>query len=132
MSKPSSPSLADVQAAFIQWRRTRTTRRTPPALRRHAVGLLAEHRISDVMAALGVDHRRLSRWRREVSALTGSTADGDFIELPMASRPAPVPSVGVSLTLTRQAGDGSALSIAGQLSETQWRWALRLLQETGA
>jgi transposase-like protein len=135
MLKESHPRLADVQAAFAQWRHTRTTARTPLALRQQAVGLLAEHRISEVMSALGVNHGQLSRWRREVSTATGVTTDSAFIELPTALCPAPevaLPPAGVSLTLTRAAPDGSAVSITGQLSEAQWRWALRLLQERGA
>ena len=60
MPKESHPSLAEVQSAFEAWRKHRPTRSTPPALRAQAVGLLAHHRISEVMNALHVDHRRLS------------------------------------------------------------------------
>ena len=49
------------------------------------------------------------------------------LEPPAATR-APAAAV---LTLTRQAGDGSTLSIQGELSPGQWRWALALLQEAG-
>ena len=135
MPKESQASLADVQAAFAEWRRTRTTRRTPRVLRQQAVGLLAEHRISEVMRALGVNHDQLSRWRRAVSTAPGTTTDDAFIELPMVSDPTPalpIPSSDVALTLARQAPDGSVVSISGQLSEAHWRWALRLLQERGA
>lgn len=135
MSNHRSPRLADVQAAFAQWRRTRTTHRTPLALRQQAVGLLAEHRISEVTSALGVNHGQLNRWRREVSPATDTTTDSAFVELPMALRPAPevaLPPAGVSLTLTRQTSDGGTLSISGQLSEAQWRWAMSLLQESEA
>ena len=128
MPKESHPRLADVQAAFAQWRRTRTTLRTPLVLRQQAVGLLAEYRISEVMNALGVNHGQLSRWRREVSPAPAATTDSAFIELPTVSDPA-LASPGIALTLTRQAMDGRAISISAELSEAQWRWALRLLQE---
>lgn len=128
MPKESPPRLADVQAAFAQWRRTRTTLRTPLALRRQAVGLLAEYRISEVTSALGVNHGQLSRWRREVSPATAAATDSAFIELPTVSDPA-LPSPGIALTLTRQSSEGGTLWVSGQLSEAQWRWALRLLQE---
>jgi hypothetical protein len=36
------------------------------------------------------------------------------------------------MTLTRQAVDGSAVSISVELSEAQWRWALNLLQASGS
>ena len=131
MPKESHPRLADVQAAFAQWRRTRTTLRTPLVLRQQAVGLLAEYRISEVMNALGVNHGQLSRWRREVSPAPAATTDSAFIELPTVSDPA-LASPGIALTLTRQAMDGRAISISAELSEAQWRWALRLLQEQGS
>lgn len=134
MSIPPSRRLAEVQKAFAQWRQNRTGQRVPLALRQQAVALLADHRISEVMARLRVDHRALSRWRRELSALPAGSPVGEFIELPGVPEPvADVPggAAGVSMTLTRQAGEGSAWSVSGQLSETQWRWALALLQEAG-
>jgi hypothetical protein len=133
MSTSPSSRLAEVQAAFVQWRQSRTGQRVPLALRRQAVALLADHRISEVMGTLRVDHRALTRWRRELSEPSSGSQDGAFIELPVAgplSR-APASSAGVSMTLTRQGGDGSRLSVSGQLSEAQWRWALALLQEAG-
>ena len=135
MSEQNLPSLRDVQAAFAHWRASGTPRRTPPALRAQAVSLLSHHRISEVINALGLDHRRLSRWRRALSASEHAVPVNDFIALPMASDLAsalPIPSSGVALTLTRQAPDGSAISISGQLSDAQWRWALRLLRESEA
>ena len=130
MSNQNRPSLNEVQRAFAQWRASGQRRRTPAALRAQAVGLLAEHSVSEVMTALRVDHRRLSRWRREVAA-----PNSDFIELPAAALGEPVDAVAsapVSLTLTRQGADGSAVSIAGELNAVQWRWALGLLQEREA
>ena len=134
MSEQNLPSLRDVQAAFAHWRASGRPRRTPPALRAQAVSLLARHRISEVMTALGLDHRRLSRWGRALSASEPPVGVTDFIELPavaMEKATLTAPPV-AALTLTRQAPDGSAISISGQLSDAQWRWALRLLRESEA
>ena len=132
MSPSPSSRLVEVQAAFAEWRRNRTGQRVPLALRQQAVALLADHRISEVIATLRVDHRALTRWRRELSELTPGSLAGEFIDLPAgpiveaAASPA-----GIALTLNRQAGDGNTWSVSGQLSEAQWRWALGLLQEAG-
>lgn len=134
MPNPSSPKLAEVQAAFAEWRQNRTGQRIPLHLCQQAVALLADHRISEVMAALRVDHRALSRWRRELSNPTPGSPVSEFIDLPGGAGPlaqGPACSAGVSMTLTRQGGDGSRLSVSGQLSAAQWRWALGLLQEAG-
>lgn len=134
MPIPPSSRLAEVQAAFVEWRQNRTGQRIPLALRQQAVALLIDHRISEVMATLRVDHRALTRWRRELSALKGDGPMQGFIELPEAPVPVEEASgvtMGVSMTLTRQAGDGSSLSVSGSLNEAQWRWALALLQEGG-
>jgi primosomal replication protein N len=129
MSKKSDLSLADVQQAFAHWRRERPTYSVPPALRAQAVGLLAQHRVSDVMKALRLDHRRLSRWRRELAATNAAIAVSDFVELPAAALKAPaVVLPALALTLTRQAVDGSTVTIAGTLNAVQWRWALEMLQ----
>jgi hypothetical protein len=125
MSKKNGLNLADVQQAFAHWRRERPTYSVPAALRAQAVGLLAEHRISDVVTALRLDHRRLSRWRRELAA-SATPAVSEFVALPLVPVAAPA---ALALTLTRQASDGSTLSIAGALDAGQWRWALTLLRE---
>ena len=120
MPNKSHFSLAEVQRAFEAWRQSGRTRTTPVALRAQAVNLLAEYSVREVMKALHVDHQRLSRWERELSA--PPLPDNGFVELPAA-----LPSI--ALTLTRQAVDGSAVSISAELSEAQWRWALGLLKE---
>ena len=130
MLKKSQPKLAEVQRAFEAWRQSGRTRITPRELRIQALNLLGEYRISDVMKALHVDHRRLSRWREELSASETGLAANAFVELPAAAKPTlEAPSSSVAMTLTRQAGDGSTLSIQAELSEVQWRWAVGLLQE---
>jgi hypothetical protein len=131
MLKISHPQLADVQRAFEAWRQSGRTRTTPPALRAQAVQLLAEYSVREVIRALHVDHRRLSRWERELSAAS-ALPDNAWVELPAVGvEPTAVPPA-VSMTLTRQAVDGSAVSISAELSEAQWRWALRLLQASGS
>jgi hypothetical protein len=132
MSKQSHPSLAEVQSAFANWRTHRQPRVTPLELRAQAVNLLARYRVTEVMNALRVDYRQLSRWRREVLALETGLPDTDFVELPAAMPELPAVAPVTQLTLTRHGADGSGVSISGELSEAQWRWALRLLQEMGA
>ncbi len=134
MSEQNLPSLEEVQAAFARWRASGQVWRTPPTLRAQAVGLLTRHRIGEVTKALGVDHQRLSRWRSELSTSRVAVTAEEFVELPPA-RVEESLMAGVadsaSLTLTRHAGDGSAISIQGQLSAAPWRWALALLREPG-
>jgi hypothetical protein len=130
MPNRSAPRLAEVQGAFDAWRQRGQPRITPLELRRQAVNLLANYSISVVMKALRLDHRRLSRWRRELAA---APALPTFVEVPaLAPEPAaPLPAV-LSLTLTRQTASGHTVSIQGELNAAQWRWALDLLQETGS
>jgi len=130
MSEQNQPALHEVQAAFAHWRASGGPRRTPPTLRAQAVSLLARHSVSEVMTALRVDHRRLSRWRRELSTGDAAAAVGEFIELPAVALAEPaVVAAPALLTLTRQRADGEAVSIQGELSAGQWRWALALLRE---
>lgn len=133
MLKQSHPSLADVQSAFETWRKNRRPHVTPPALRAQAVGLLAEYSLRDVMKALHVDHRRLSRWRCELLAPETPLLVNGFVELPLAplKKTAATPPL-AELTLTYHGADGRAVSLTGQLSEAQWRWALGLLQGQGS
>jgi len=133
MPKKSHSNLAEVQSAFAAWRQRGRTRTTPLVLRAQAVNLLAEYSVRAVMKALHVDYRRLSRWRRELSVSAVPLPDNGFVELPAAPLKKPAvtaPPPLTQLTLTRQAPDGSALSISAELSEAQWRWALGLLQES--
>ncbi len=84
MSNQSHPSLAEVQSAFANWRTHHQPRVTPLELRAQAVNLLARYRVTEVMNALRVDYRQLSRWRRERSVLEAGLPDTDFVELPAA------------------------------------------------
>lgn len=134
MSEPSYGSLEEVQEAFARWRAGGRSWRTPTSLRLQAVALLERYRIREVTQALGVDYKRLNRWRRELSNPNQPMACEPFVDLP-AVEPEPSATIQASastmLTLTRQARDGSTLSIQGELSPGQWRWALELLKEAG-
>lgn len=124
MPKKSHSNLAEAKSAFEAWRQSGRTRTTPVELRAQAVNLLAEYSIREVMKALHVDHRRLSRWERELSASEISLPVNGFVEL-LSAPPEQVAALGlpsIALTLTRQAADGSAVSISAELSEAQWRW----------
>jgi len=126
MANRSVPSLAEVQSAFDAWRQRGRPHITPEELRRQAVNLLADHSIRSVQNALRLDHRRLTRWRRELAA---EPALPTFVEVPaLVPKPtAPLPAM-LALTLTRHGSDGSSLSIQGELDAVHWRWALDLLE----
>ena len=133
MNEPNPPSLSEVQAAFVQWRESGKPRHTPAALREQAVALLASHSMSEVMQALRVDHRRLSRWRRALFPPPAAEPMSGFVELPpagvgKATRAVAAPA-SAQLTFTRQAGEGCTVSVAGELRAEHWRWALGLLEE---
>ena len=132
MSEQNPASLEEVQAAFARWRASGRISRTPAGLRAQAVELLGRYRIGEVIKALGVDHQRLSRWRLELSS-SAAAAPEPFVDLPPARGEQSTGVWGLesaALTLTRQGRDGSQLSIQGELSAAQWRWALALLQES--
>lgn len=124
-------SLAELQDAFARWRQTRRPRQIPPALGANAVALLGRHRTNEILRTLGIDHRTLMRWKRqygEGEAVTSPTPA--FVALPAPASPVVAPRAteeALALTLTRQAGDGTALSLDGQLTLGQWRAALTLL-----
>lgn len=132
MNEQNPLSLSEVQAGFAHWRASGKTRHTPAALREQAVALLASHSMSEVMRTLRVDHRRLSRWRQAFSAVPPPLPQS-FVELPSVAMAAPATPtsepVSASLTLTRQAADGRAVSIGAELPAEHWRWALRLLEQ---
>lgn len=128
----SHPRLHEVQEAFARWRRECPRGHTPQELRAQAVSLLSHYRISEVMKALKLDHRRLSRWRREGSSMPAEAARGEFVELPVAEPMgvgAPPAETALVLTLSRHEAEGYTVSLSGALSAAQWRWALALLRE---
>ena len=132
-------SLAELQEAFARWRQTRRPRQIPPALGANAVALLGQHRTTEILKALRIDHRTLKRWKGQYGGgaeAAPKVSAAAFVTL------APPPSVAAEaacevsdtmLKFTRQAGDGTALSVEGRLTLAQWRAAMSLLQsEEGA
>lgn len=131
--KASPPlTLSAVEGEFAEWRRERCPRHTPMPLKAHAVALLSEYSISHVCQRLRINHGTLKRWRQ---AVTPEAEAMGFVELvPPALKGLSedgVPTL-ATLTLTHTRADGSALSMSGQLSEAQWRWARELLAGTGS
>jgi len=133
---PASLSLEQVAQAFSDWRASGRTRRTPSQLQRQAASLLDQHSVSTVIKALGLDRKRLKVWRQALLSNEPAVSPSpDFHDVPAANRQmTPMPlgtldSSGLSLTLTRQSADGSAVSISGHLEAAGWRWALKLLRE---
>jgi hypothetical protein len=125
-------TLAAVESEFAEWRRRRSPRHTPSPLKAQAVSLLREHSISQVCQRLRINHGTLTRWRQ---AVTPEAEAMGFVELgPCALKGLSEDGVSTlaTLTLTYTRADGSALSMSGQLSEAQWRWARELLAETGS
>lgn len=131
MSLEPELNLAELQEAFARWRETRRPRQIPAALGANAVALLGRHRTNEILRTLGIDHRTLMRWKRRYGAGEAAAALAPaFVALP----PAPVVAgaavaeeEALTLTLSRQAGDGAVWSLAGTLTPGQWRAALTLL-----
>ena len=120
------PTLAETEAHFAEWRRTRTKPRTPTRLKEQAVALLSRHSRGEVCKRLGVGHAMLKRWQSEV----GQHEAAAFIALPTVAASTSSGLEGrTPLKLTRQRVDGEVISVEGELSEAQWRWALGLLAE---
>jgi hypothetical protein len=132
MSTNRQRSLVELEQALAQWRSHRQGGRIPPWIRAQAVGLLGQHRASEIKAALGINHGMLKRWRAQCNGMMGTdhaVEPPDFVALPPqgpCQGEAPRERA-LSLTLSRHAGDGSAVSVAGTLSWDQWHQALRLL-----
>ncbi len=127
MTTNPPPTLASVAQQFADWRRTRTNLKTPLALREQAVNLLASHPVGQVCKGLNINHDMVKRWRRELVAELPVPA---FVTLP-AALPSPQHDEAqrLELTLAHQGADGSTLSLSGQLSPTQWRWAVQLVHQ---
>ena len=133
-----SPNLTEVAEEFAYWRRTRTSPRTPEELQQKAVKLLDHYRVNEVLKALSLCHKGLTRWKQRWSSESGevlSRSSTGFVRLPASaqrnSQAAALPAQ-MSLKLTRQIGENESLSIEGELSEKHWHWALELLYERGS
>lgn len=133
MNLEAELSLSELQEAFAEWRQTRRPRKIPPKLGANAVALLGQHRTNEILRTLGIDHRTLMRWKREYGTEQGSGADGRagaFVALPSSPEAAAqsvAKALATPLKVTRHACDGTALSLEGQLTLSQWRAALSLL-----
>lgn len=129
-----SPTLESVSAEFADWRRQRTTSRTPEKLQRQAVELLSDYRVGEVLKALRLSHKSLKRWRQrwsESAVVEPSDPQSEsFIALP-AIKPAMLPDIEptqqIALKLSYQESDDRTLAIEASLTDGQWRWALELL-----
>jgi hypothetical protein len=127
MSLKPKLNLAELQEAFARWRETRRPRQIPAALGANAVALLERHGTNEILRTLGIDHRTLMRWKRRYGKAEAAPA---FVELPAPTPALEAPVVegeALALTLTRHAGDGTALSLEGELTPEQWRVAVALL-----
>lgn len=126
-------NLPELQEAFARWRQARRPRQIPPALGANVVALLGRYRTNELLRALKIDHRTLMRWKRQYGAGAAvASPAAAFVALPALAPPAAeAEEEAVALTLTRHAGDGTALSLAGKLTLGQWRAALILLAAEG-
>lgn len=129
-------SLAELQGEFLRWRETRRPRQVPTPLRVNAVALLSTHSASEILNTLGINHQMLKRWRgrygdtSETSTPPASAAfvpltGGDEVMSPSFER------LESRLKITRQSADGTALSMEGELTLSQWRMAMTLLKAEG-
>ena len=122
----STPSLAEVEAQFVDWRRHRIHSQTPESLKIQALALLEAHSIREVCRTLRLNYDTLKRWRQQQRP-EARAGDG-FVALEPVSLPTTT-TPRVALTLTHQARDGGSLSISGELSQTDWAWAWELLRQ---
>lgn len=134
MPSLESPTLESVSAEFADWRRERSTPRTPEHLQRQAVELLNAYRISEVLKALRLSYKSLKCWRQRWSesevSLPSHRQSESFLALPVikpAILPGLEPSQRIALKLSCQESDGKTLAIEASLNSVQWRWALELL-----
>jgi transposase-like protein len=83
----SPTTLTEVAELFSSWRERRPSKRahTPTHLKQLAVALLTQYPMNTVANALGTNHGRLSRWRRELDtsrSVSDISSEHEFVELP--------------------------------------------------
>lgn len=125
-------SLAELQVEFARWRATRSPRQVPTPLRVNTVALLSKHSTSEILKTLKINHTMLKRWRErygEEPPPVSAPSQKEFVTLSAADElTAPASERFDSrLKITRQAADGTALSLEGELTLSQWRVAMTLL-----
>jgi hypothetical protein len=121
-------NLADLQAAFAEWRETRQPRSVPTALRVNTLALLGQHPTGEILRTLGINHSMLRRWKDQQGIGSGPA----FVALPGPGATSGAErTVGpnrdtavLNLTIRREA---DSLALSGELSLAQWRAALSLL-----
>ena len=115
---PNSPQsdLEHCAEQFAQWRAERAHRReaVPETLRQQAVALLAHHRQTHILKALGINSNMLRRWRD--AALEATVPSSAFIEL---TTDEPVRAAASALSLNLDYGDGRVCRIEADFSLSQ-------------
>ena len=116
---PNSPQsdLEHCAEQFAQWRAERAHRReaVPETLRKQTVALLAHHRQTHILKALGINSNMLRRWRDESLEETLPPSSG-FIEL---TGDEPVRAAASALSLNLDYGDGRVCRIEADFSLSQ-------------
>ena len=74
-----SPSLKSVTKEFTSWRDSHSKRSyTPKLLQQQAVALKSQYSVTQIINALGINHKALKRW----SVITKSSQTTSFVSLP--------------------------------------------------
>ena len=133
MSLIAELSLAELRIEFARWRETRCPRHVPTPLQENTVALLSTHSTSELLKTLGINHQMLKRWRRRYGdepTQVSAPLRGAFVPLEAGEEPRrpAAERFDSMLKITRQTPDGTALSVEGQLTLSQWRVAITLLQ----
>ena len=135
LDKPSS-SLSEVAAELNVWRNQGRPGTIPHHIREQAVALLATHKVSHIIDALGINHRMMRQWREQYHDCALTQGEGT------QSKPAPAfvalapiaescdESLLPNLKLVHQ-HEGLSLTVEGRLSLSQWQQTLALLQQLG-
>ena len=135
MSHTSSLTLAQVVAELNAWRTQGRQGAIPHPIREQAVALLADHKVSHVIDALGINHRMMRQWRQQYppqrdpqSDVSAPTRTPAFVTLAPVAERCDDDSLLPTLKLTHQHKDLS-LTLEGRLSLAQWQQTLSLLQQ---
>lgn len=125
----TSPSLTleQLQQALAEWRQTRQPRAVPTELRLNALALEQAYGSAVVLRALELSHSVLARWKQKhrLAAQTGPR----FVALPVAPEGATQAAASVKTTLRLTVRrDPQGLALSGDMSVSQWREALSLLE----
>jgi len=132
MSTSPSFTLAEVADEFTEWRRTRTSPRTPLELQKKVIALLPIYRIGEVLKTLNLSYKNVMAWKRRWTpeAFRAETEPvTTFLPLPAATLAgAGSGEQRLYLKLSRHQGSETHWSIEAELRADQWPWALSLLK----